>query len=85
VEDVFPLSFLAGPIVWGTFTGAFRPGDRVTLERPDGTTAEGHVILVDRNRPRDARPDQIGTAIGGDVAEIVRPGDLLAIFPPEDA
>ncbi len=84
VEDVFPSYVLDGPVVWGTFTGALKPGDRVVLERTDGTTATGHIILVDRNRPRDAQPDQIGTALCGDTARIVKPGDMLTSSATED-
>jgi len=63
VERVFPVTFLAGPIVWGTVTGVVTVGDEVTLARRDGPPLPGRVLTIDFNRPPDARDDQIGIAV----------------------
>ncbi len=82
VERVFPVSF--GPMVWGTFTGNFRVGDRLLLERSDGTRATGNVKSIDPHRPAHARKDQISIGVRGEVADVVRAGDVLQFLGPEE-
>jgi len=82
VERVFPVTFLAGPIVWGTVTGVVTVGDEVTLARRDGPPLPGRVLTIDFNRPPDARDDQIGIAVTGRAGTKAQPGDLLTITRP---
>jgi hypothetical protein len=77
VERVFPVSFRPGPVVWGSVTGDLEVGDEVLLTRGDGTRATGHIVDVDFNRPADARADQFGLVIDGDIAEVVQVGDRI--------
>lgn len=81
VEEVFHVVF--GPMVWGTLSGHFAVGDRLLLERADGTRATGNVKSIDFHRPADAHDDQISIGVRGEVADVVRVGDVLRFLGPD--
>ena len=81
VEQVFPVTFLEGPILWGSVSGVFAKDDAIFVERDDSEVLNGRVLAIDFNRPPHARDDQVGIAVAGDLAQAVRPGDVIRKRP----
>ena len=77
VERIFPVTFLPGPVLWGTVTGVIAEGDELVLERGDGTRVTGKVTAIDPHRPQHARADQFNVGVDGELASLVQVGDVV--------